>query len=266
VVVASESSAGGLKNALPTVAGWLQSEVAARRVLAAAWLETGAAIDPHHGYPPWHHHWLSHEEGFVFIVGIDPHKGSHTAAVLDHWETVIGELRVTADRRQRDRLLEFAASFAPRTWAIESASGLGGLLAQQLVAVGESVLDVPPTLSAGAVHRPIRVRRCREAVLRDRSSRRPGARSHLSARVRRNAVRPRRRRRISQNSSRMPTASRCVPRPLVTRACNGAVPYQRSASAMVPRHHPDATDPERSGPGQAPPPSCSARHDHAGMR
>jgi transposase len=84
----------------------------------------------------------------VFIIGIDPHKGSHTAAVLDRRETVIGELRVSADRRQRDRLLEFAADFTPRTWAIESASGLGALLAQQLVAAGETVLDVPPTLSA----------------------------------------------------------------------------------------------------------------------
>ena len=30
-----------------------------------------------------------------------------------------------------------------RTWAIESASGLGHLLAQRLVARGEEVLDVP---------------------------------------------------------------------------------------------------------------------------
>jgi transposase len=87
-------------------------------------------------------------EGFVFIVGIDPHKGSHTAAVLDRTETVIRELRVVADQRQRDRLLRFAADFTPRTWAIESASGLGALVAQQLVAAGETVLDVPPTLSA----------------------------------------------------------------------------------------------------------------------
>jgi transposase len=86
----------------------------------------------------------------VFIIGIDPHKGSHTAAVLDRSETVIGEFRVSADRRQRDRLLEFAADVTPRSWAIESASGLGALLAQQLVAAGEMVLDVPPTLSARA--------------------------------------------------------------------------------------------------------------------
>ena len=84
----------------------------------------------------------------MFIIGIDPHKGSHTAAVLDRSESVIVELRVVADRRQRERLLRFAADFTPRTWAIESAAGLGALLAQQLVAVGETVLDVPPTLSA----------------------------------------------------------------------------------------------------------------------
>jgi transposase len=35
-----------------------------------------------------------------------------------------------------------------RTWAIEGASGLGYLLAQQLVAASELVVDVPATLSA----------------------------------------------------------------------------------------------------------------------
>jgi transposase len=33
-------------------------------------------------------------------------------------------------------------------WAVESAAGLGRLLAQQLVAAGERVIDVPPTLAA----------------------------------------------------------------------------------------------------------------------
>ncbi len=84
----------------------------------------------------------------MFVIGIDPHKASHTAAVLDAEERVVGELRVASDRRQRDRLLRFAEPFAPRIWAVESANGLGALLAQQLVAVGEDVVDVPPTLSA----------------------------------------------------------------------------------------------------------------------
>ena len=84
----------------------------------------------------------------MFVIGIDPHKGSHTAAVVDAGEQLVGELRVDAGRRQADRLLRFAAPFEPRTWAVEAAGGLGALLAQQLVAAGETVLDVPPTLSA----------------------------------------------------------------------------------------------------------------------
>ena len=86
----------------------------------------------------------------MFVIGIDPHKGSHTAAVLDRDEQLCAELRVRADRHQRDRLLRWAESFEPRTWAIEAASGLGSLLAQQLLAAGEVVVDVPPTLSARA--------------------------------------------------------------------------------------------------------------------
>jgi transposase len=86
----------------------------------------------------------------VFIIGIDPHKGSHTAAVIDSDEQVVGELSVCADRRQRERLLRWASPFEPRMWAIEGATGHGALLAQQLVASGEAVVDVPAALSARA--------------------------------------------------------------------------------------------------------------------
>jgi transposase len=84
----------------------------------------------------------------MFVIGIDPHRGSHTAAVLDDSEELVDEYRVVADRRQRQRLLAWAAPFTPRVWAVEGATGTGALLAQQLVAAGEQVLDVPPTLSA----------------------------------------------------------------------------------------------------------------------
>jgi transposase len=84
----------------------------------------------------------------VFIIGIDPHKGSHTAAVIDRDEQIIAELSVRADRHQRERLLGWAAKFEPRLWAVEGATGVGALLAQQLVGAGEQVVDVPPALSA----------------------------------------------------------------------------------------------------------------------
>jgi transposase len=86
----------------------------------------------------------------VFIIGIDPHKGSHTAAAIDGDEQLVGEVSVCADRRQRDRLLRWATPFAPRVWAVEGATGHGALLAQQLVASGETVVDVPAALSARA--------------------------------------------------------------------------------------------------------------------
>ena len=83
----------------------------------------------------------------MVLIGVDPHKGSHTAVVVDADEQELGRLTVRADRRQLQRMLAFAEPFGERTWAIESAGGLGFLLAQQLVAAGEDVVDVPPTLS-----------------------------------------------------------------------------------------------------------------------
>jgi hypothetical protein len=50
----------------------------------------------------------------VFVIGIDPYKVSHTAAVIDRDERVVGEMSVQADRRQRERLLRWAEPFTPR--------------------------------------------------------------------------------------------------------------------------------------------------------
>jgi transposase len=82
------------------------------------------------------------------MIGVDPHKRSHTVVALDANEAVLSELRVGAAPGQVDELVGWATVFEPRTWAIESAGGLGYLLAQQLVAAGEAVLDVPPALAA----------------------------------------------------------------------------------------------------------------------
>lgn len=81
-------------------------------------------------------------------IGIDPHKASHTATAIDATETVLGELRVRSGAKQVEHLLSWAAQFTQRTWAVEGAGGLGYLLAQQLVAAGERVVDVQPKLAA----------------------------------------------------------------------------------------------------------------------
>ena len=70
------------------------------------------------------------------IIGIDPHKASHTAVAIDGVENELGRVRVRATRQQVDHLMAWADLFERRTWAVESAGGLGYLLAQQLVGSG----------------------------------------------------------------------------------------------------------------------------------
>ncbi|MFT4657086.1 MAG: transposase [Ilumatobacter sp.] len=78
------------------------------------------------------------------MIGIDPHEGSHTAVAIDSNEHVLNEIRVRSCSTQTVCLREWAQRFEERTWAAESAHGLGYLLAQQLVAAGQTVIDVPP--------------------------------------------------------------------------------------------------------------------------
>jgi transposase len=82
------------------------------------------------------------------IIGVDPHKATHTAVAIDRSEVELARARVRATRTQIPQLLRWAEPLGERTWAIESAGGLGYLLAQQLVAVGETVVDVPATLAS----------------------------------------------------------------------------------------------------------------------
>jgi transposase len=82
------------------------------------------------------------------MIGIDPHKASHTAVAIGGDEDQLSSVKVRATHRQVDQLIDWAEPFGKRTWAIESAGGLGYLLAQQLVARGEAVLDVPATLAS----------------------------------------------------------------------------------------------------------------------
>jgi transposase len=82
------------------------------------------------------------------MIGVDPHKASHTAVAIGAAEEPLGELRVRASAAQAGRLVAWAAPWPERTWAVEGAGGLGYLLAQQLVAAGERVLDVQPKLGA----------------------------------------------------------------------------------------------------------------------
>jgi transposase len=82
------------------------------------------------------------------MIGVDPHKGSHTAVAIDKAEFELARLKVRATRRQAEEFLGWASQFEERTWAVESAGVLGYLLSEQLLAAGEAVVDVPATLAA----------------------------------------------------------------------------------------------------------------------
>ena len=82
------------------------------------------------------------------MIGIDPHKGSHTAAMLDRRQRELRRITVRAGAHQVVSCWSGLTVSRPRTWAVESAGGMGYLLSKQLVAAGEKVLNVPATLAS----------------------------------------------------------------------------------------------------------------------
>jgi transposase len=85
----------------------------------------------------------------LIILGVDPHKQSHTATALatgSHQQ--LATLRVPASPSGYRQLLGWARQFPRRRWAVENARGLGCHLTQWLLARGETVQDVRTTATA----------------------------------------------------------------------------------------------------------------------
>ena len=83
------------------------------------------------------------------LIGVDPHKASLAVAAVDEATGDLLERAGFSQDRSGLRCLErWAKRFPERRWAVENAGGLGRHLAQRLSAAGESVVDVPPKLSA----------------------------------------------------------------------------------------------------------------------
>jgi transposase len=88
----------------------------------------------------------------VIVIGVDPHKQTHTAAAV---EQMLGELRgertVKARQAGHEQLLDWARSLAPeRLWALEDCRHVSGSLERFLLARGERVVRVPPRLMGEA--------------------------------------------------------------------------------------------------------------------
>ena len=84
------------------------------------------------------------------VIGMDPHKRSATIEVMAGEETVLGGGRFGTDAAGYQAMLSYAKQFPQRTWAIEGCQGIGRHIAERLVRDGETVVDVPPKLSARA--------------------------------------------------------------------------------------------------------------------
>jgi transposase len=83
------------------------------------------------------------------LIGADPHKVSVAVAAVDEAKGELLERASFPQDRSGLRTLErWAKRFPERRWAVENAGGLGRHLAMRLAGLGESVVDVPPKLSA----------------------------------------------------------------------------------------------------------------------
>ena len=86
----------------------------------------------------------------MITIGIDPHKSSLTPVAVEPNGQTHRPIRTVVDKTTPAVLLAWAAQWPERQWAVEGATGLGRGIAQQLVAAGEVVLDVPAKLAARA--------------------------------------------------------------------------------------------------------------------
>jgi transposase len=82
------------------------------------------------------------------VIGVDPHKASHTAAAMDDHGQLLDRQRIPATLDGYRLLRRWAGRWPQRCWAVEGAHGLGRALAQRLVGDGEQVLEVPAKLAA----------------------------------------------------------------------------------------------------------------------
>ncbi len=82
------------------------------------------------------------------IIGMDPHKRSATIEVVDERAVVLAAGRFGTDNAGYAQMLAAGRKFADRMWAVEGCNGIGKHIAHRLVHDGETVVDVPPKLSA----------------------------------------------------------------------------------------------------------------------
>jgi transposase len=87
----------------------------------------------------------------MMVVGVDPHKQSHTAVAADELGRKKAQKTVRARREGHRELIAWAREIAPagRVRAVEDVRHVAGGLVRDPLAAGEAVVFVPPKLMAG---------------------------------------------------------------------------------------------------------------------
>ncbi len=108
------------------------------------------------------------------VIGVDTHRDSHTAAVLDTTGGAVADVTVPADAFGYKRVLAFGRTHAPgrRAWAIEGTGSFGAGLTTFLLEQGEWVVEIDrparPARRNGAKSDELdAARAAREALARD---------------------------------------------------------------------------------------------------
>ena len=123
LLVASRGPVGGLQNALPPLVGFRAND-------RPSGLGCGVARNrnEHHPLqdcPPRRSHRSVMRRSVMFVIGIDPHKGSHTAAVLDEHERARRRAARACGPSSTRPAVGVRGAVRTALWAIEGATGHG---------------------------------------------------------------------------------------------------------------------------------------------
>ena len=85
----------------------------------------------------------------MVVIGVDSHKGTHTAVAADENGRRLADKTVRATSAGHLELVRWASRFAERHFALEDCRHLSRRLSNELLVAGETVVRVPPKLMAG---------------------------------------------------------------------------------------------------------------------
>lgn len=85
----------------------------------------------------------------MIVLGVDPHKQTHTIVAVDALGRHVAELTVAARSPGHQRAIAWAEALDPvHRWAVEDCRHVSGLLERDLRTAGQEVVRVPPKLMA----------------------------------------------------------------------------------------------------------------------